>query len=142
MKWKLRELKDIDDVLDVYDIYKYCMYMPTKEKYEKKIISYMQNESIRIYVCIYHESIRGIIIISFYEHNKAEIEGISVDECVRGQGVGSYMIQEIKENFDLNLLSAETDDDAVIFYKKNGFKITEFTSDFDGNRVTRYKCEL
>ena len=37
---------------------------------------------------------------------------------------------------------AETDDDSIGFYRKNGFSITEFSETYDGETVIRYKCEL
>jgi len=37
---------------------------------------------------------------------------------------------------------AETDNDAVGFYKKNNFSVTEFSECYDGETVIRYKCEL
>ena len=37
---------------------------------------------------------------------------------------------------------AETDNDAVGFYQKNNFSITEFSEIYDGETVIRYKCEL
>ena len=37
---------------------------------------------------------------------------------------------------------AETDNDAVGFYRKNGFNIMEFSETYDGATVVRYKSEL
>ena len=45
-------------------------------------------------------------------------------------------------NYDLLSVYAETDNDAVGFYQKNNFSITEFSEIYDGETVIRYKCEL
>lgn len=142
MELEIKELTNVDEVLKAYDIYKHCMYMPTTEKYEKKILSFLQNENIKIFSCFVDNYLKGISVISFFERYKSEVLGIAVDSSARNQGIGSYMVTALKNTFNLDLIYAETDDDAVVFYKKNGFNITEFTNNYDGQIVTRYKCEL
>ena len=66
-----------------------------------------------------------------------EIELQKVDK-----GMGSYMIKQVINNYDLLSVYAETDIDAVGFYQKNNFSITEFSEIYDGETVIRYKCEL
>lgn len=118
MELNIKELTNVEEVLNAYDIYKHCMYMPTIEKYEKKIISFLQNESIKIFGCFAGGYLKGISVISFTERYKSEILGIAVDSSARNQGIGSYMVTALKDTFNLDLLYAETDDDAVVFYKK------------------------
>ena len=50
------------------------------------------------------------------------------------------MIQEIQLRFPNIKMNAETDRDAVVFYKKNGFQITEIQKNYNGETVTRYLC--
>lgn len=38
---QLVRLIDADKIKAVYEVYKYCMYMPTKEKFGKKIAEWM-----------------------------------------------------------------------------------------------------
>jgi ribosomal protein S18 acetylase RimI-like enzyme len=45
-------------------------------------------------------------------------------------------------NYDLLSVYAETDNDAVVFYQKNGFNITAFSEIYDGETVVRYRCKL
>lgn len=142
MELEIKELTNVDEALKAYDIYKHCMYMPTIEKYEKKVFSFLQNENIKIFGCFVGDYLKGIVVISFFERCKSEILGIAVDSSARNQGIGSYMVTTLKDTFNLDLIYAETDDDAVVFYKKIGFNITEFTNSYAGQKVTRYKCEL
>lgn len=52
------------------------------------------------------------------------------------------MISKVADDYSLLSVYAETDNDAVGFYRKNGFSITEFSEIYDGETVIRYKCEL
>ena len=72
--------------------------------------------------------------------DQAEITGISVEEGSRNCGLGSFLIQKVQEIFPAAKLNAETDRDAVLFYKKNGFQITEIQKNYNGEMVTRYLC--
>jgi len=118
------------------------MFMPSKEKFNKKIAYFLNDDTIKIFVCVHHDEINGVIVISFVEPRKIEIIGIAVDMSARNLGVGSFMINKLVDNYDLLVISAETDDDAVNFYRKNGFSITEFSKTYGENTVTRYRCEL
>ena len=55
-----------------------------------------------------------------------EIAGIAVDPAARGQGVGSHMIRQAVRRYRPRHVCAETDDDAVGFYRKNGFSVIGF----------------
>ena len=83
-----------------------------------------------------------IVVISFVEQHKIEIVGIAVDLSARNKGIGSYMINQMTQGLVLVSVYAETDDDSIGFYRKNGFSITEFSETYDGETVIRYKCEL
>ena len=82
------------------------------------------------------------MVVSFIEQKKIEIVGIAVDVSARGKGVGSYMINQVVNNYGLLSVYAETDNDAVGFYQKNNFSITEFSETYCAETVVRYKCEL
>ena len=138
----LIELADKSEIRHLYDIYQHCMYMPTKEKFDKKAADYINDHAIRIFVCFDQEKIVGVLVLSLAEQTSAEIVGISVDPAYRNQGIGSYMIDQVQKNLVIISVYAETDDDAVQFYRKNGFVITAFSEIYDGETVTRYRCEL
>ena len=52
------------------------------------------------------------------------------------------MINQIVTYYGLTSVSAETDNDAVGFYLKNNFSVTEFYETYGDETVIRYKCEL
>ena len=142
MKFKLIELSEKNEILKTYDIYKNCMFMPSKEKFDEKIDRFLSNNFIKIFACLYCGEIKGVIIISFLEQHKIEIIGIAVDLSVRRKGIASFMIKKLSDDYNLISVYAETDYDAIDFYRKNGFKIERFSKVYEGENVTRYKCEL
>lgn len=140
----IKEFKQLIESInsdEAYEIFRYCMYMPTKKKYELKVDSWLRNENIKVYGYFEERQIKGIVVISLEENDVAEIIGISVDTKYRNQGIGSYMIKQIVGIYSLKSLIAETDDDAVEFYKKNGFEIREDIRVYNGEEVVRYICK-
>ena len=142
MKLKLIELINKNEIIKTYEIYKHCMFMPTEEKFSEKIEQFLNDNSVKIFACFNQSKVEGVIVISFLEQGKIEIIGIAVDLSARGKGVGYYMINQVVNNYSLLSVYAETDDDAVGFYQKAGFTITEFSKTYNGETVIRYKCEL
>ena len=142
MEFELIELTKKCDIFETYDIYKHCMYMPSKEKFDKKINAFLNDDSVRIFACLSSKEVKGLIVICFLDQYKIEIIGISVDISARNKGIGSYMINKLVDEYRVNYVLAETDNDSIGFYRKNNFKITEFIKIYDGKPIIRYKCEL
>ena len=142
MELELIELTHKNEIFQTYEIYKHCMFMPTEEKFNKKIDQFLNDNSIKIFACFNQGEIEGVIVVSFVEQSKIEIIGIAVDLSARGKGIGSCMINQIVNDYSLISVYAETDNDSVVFYQKNDFSITEFYETYDGETVVRYKCEL
>ena len=142
MELELIELTHKNEVCKIYEIYKHCMYMPNEEKYNEKIDQFLNDNSIKIFACFNQVEIEGVIVVSFVEQSKIEIIGIAVDLFARGKGIGSYMIKQVISNYDLLSVYAETDNDAIGFYLKNNFSVTEFYETYGDETVLRYKCEL
>ena len=142
MNLKLKELTLKNEILQTYGIYKYCMFMPTKEKFNNKVDLFLNDNSVKIFACFEQDKILGVMVVSFIEQKKIEIIGIAVNSSVRGKGIGSYMISQVVNDYGLLSVYAETDNDAVGFYLKNNFSVTEFYETYGDETVLRYKCEL
>ena len=140
MHRELLELTTKNELLPLYDVYKDCMYLPNEDKYREKIQSWLMDDWIRIFACVHDSKRKGLLVLKFTSTDQAEIIGISVEESSRNQGIGSFMIREIQLCFPNIKMNAETDRDAVVFYKKNGFQITEIQKNYNGETVTRYLC--
>ena len=142
MNLKLRELTLKNEVLQTYEIYKHCMFMPTEEKFNIKVSQYLNDNSVKIFACFEQDKIWGVLVVSFIELKKIEIIGIAVDVSARGKGIGSYMINQVANNYGLLSVYAETDNDAVGFYRSNNFSVVQFYETYGDEIVIRYKCEL
>ena len=142
MDFQLTEIKEKDEFLDTYGIYKYCMYMPNAEKFNKKADSLLSDDSVKIFASTYSGKTVGVTAVSFVEEHRALILGIAVDEDFRNNGCASYMIKELVREYSISSLLAETDADAVGFYKKCGFDVEAFEEEYGDERVVRYRCEL
>ena len=142
MNLKLRELTLKNEILQTYEIYKHCMFMPTEEKFNNKVDLFLNNNSVKIFACFEQDEVLGVMVVSFIEQKKIEIIGIAVNSSVRGKGIGSYMISQVVNDYGLLSVYAETDNDAVGFYLKNNFSVTEFYETYGDETVLRYKCEL
>ena len=139
---KLIELTRKKEILQTYEIYKYCMFMPTEEKFNDKANQLLSDNSVKFLACFDQGKVVGVIVISFLDQSKIKIIGIAVDVCARGKGIGSYMISQVVNDYGVLSVYAETDNDAVGFYQKNDFIIAEFSEIYINETVIRYRCEL
>ena len=59
----------------------------------------------------------------------------------RKNGIGKSMINAIQKRYKMKI-KAETDDDAVEFYRKCGFETETFMKTYNTGEYQRYKCIL
>lgn len=83
---------------------------------------------------------KGCIGIVLIHTNRARVCHIAVDEKYRNQGIALQMIKEIIKEYELTYIEAETDKEAVGFYKKCNFKIESLGEKYPG--VERFYCYL
>jgi len=100
---------------------------------------YLQGDS-RLYVFIDNDgSALGIVGLKG-EGASAEILHIAVDEHNRNCGIGRRIIDELLKLENLTELTAETDHDAVEFYRRYGFGIQSLGEKYSA--VERFHCRL
>jgi ribosomal protein S18 acetylase RimI-like enzyme len=104
------------------------------EEYQK----YMQLNQRKLYAYDAGEVITGCIGIEFLAENSCEIKHIAVFSEYRGQQIGSKMIDWVSEKYGFSSVLAETDQDAVEFYRKNGFEIMCLGEKYPGRE--RFLC--
>lgn len=126
-----------------YNIYEKCLYNKTFKEYKRIISTYLEHPDIKCFFCSVENKNVGIIVYQLLQNDTAEILGIAVADFAQNKGVGTYMIRESAKALSSKKIIAKTDDDAIEFYKKAGFKIIkeEVTNYVDGD-VTRYTCLL
>lgn len=128
--------------IEMYNVFSGCMYMPTLEKFKLKANEYIDSPLIHIFGYYENNCIVGIIVVEQKQDGSSEIKGIAVDLKYRKNGIGSKLIQHVCNKLSLFVLTAETDDDAVNFYRHCGFDITEFVRNGDNGKFKRYNCVL
>ena len=116
------------------------MYMPTKEKQNSRADMYKSDASVSAFACEDNGSICGTIILRHIANDEFEIMGIATHTACRNQGVASRLIDYAVETLKCRALKAETDDDAVGFYRKYGFQIYSLGEKYPG--CVRYLCTL
>lgn len=105
------------------------------EEYEK----YLREESRKLYAMEENKHFIGCIGIDFTETYCCEIKHIAVSPSKRGLGIGKRMIDFILERHSLRQIAAETDLEAIGFYKNYGFDIASLGEKYAG--VERFWCE-
>lgn len=76
------------------------------------------------------------------EYDHVVLEYIAVDASHRGRGYGSLLVQAIRNAHPGAPILAETDDDAVEFYRRLGFGISQRAGDPRWPGSQRYRCLL
>ena len=127
---------------EAFEIYSQCMYQPTFDEYKNELTELASKPEISIFVCTYQQENAGIIVLSAHPGNSAEILGIAVKDKLKRLGIGKFMINSAAAVLGLKSITAETDDDAVNFYRRSGFETKAFIRHFPDADVTRYHCSL
>jgi ribosomal protein S18 acetylase RimI-like enzyme len=102
--------------------------------------NYIQSINLNLYALESNGESIGCIGFEFISSNHCKIKHIAVSPTERGNGLGREMITFICDKYSVNLISAETDKNAVNFYRNCGFKIINLGEKYPG--VDRFLCEL
>ena len=140
MEFSIQQLTDLEEALALYDIYKACMYHPVRAKYHQMAQVWLQNDSIRVFACYWQKKPVGVLVLYLKQPHAAEILGIAVAPHARNRGIATHMLQHAAASLALQTLTAETDADAVDFYRKFGFRTIEQTQNYGDHPVIRYLC--
>ena len=136
----IKNIKEILCTHEIYNIYSACMFNPTFDKFNLKTEQMQNDSSVCVYGYFLNDKIIGVI--STQETDKTvEIIGIAVDTKERHSGIGTKLIDYLKDKSQ-KPITAETDIDAVIFYKKCGFDIEEKIVSKSNISYNRYLCTL
>lgn len=122
----------------VYSLLAPSVFNPTSERLLSRAEKYQADDKTKAYAYADNGEYKGIIILKI-EDNTAEILDIAVKPEYQGQGIGSMLIDYIFSQFAVSKITAETDDDAIGFYKKYGFTVVDITVKFDAKRYTCVK---
>ena len=114
------------------------VFNPTFERLLIRAKKYQADDKSKVYAYSENGEYKGIIVFKT-EDNTAEILDIAVKPEYRKHGIGKSLIDFIFTQFPIDNITAETDDEAVEFYKKCRFTVTP-TKEVSDTR--RYFCKL
>ena len=120
----------------VYSLLAPSVFNPTPERLLSRAEKYQADDNTSVYAYLESGEYKGIVVFKT-EENTAEILDIAVKPGCKGKGIGSRLIDYIFSKFQVNKITAETDDDAIGFYKKYGFIMTDTKLNYD---TKRYVC--
>jgi len=118
----------------VHKIIAYAAFDGSAEGTAKEVQKYSLDPNLHFYAWVENDDILGICGFQIHD-DKIEIHLIAVDENARGRGVGGSMVTALQKEYNKDI-EAETDDDAVNFYRKRGFVTHEFIHEKRGKRHT------
>ena len=121
---------------DILKLLAPSVYNPTEERLLNRAKKYQEDENANIYAYKHNGEYKGIVVFKI-ANNSATILDIAVKPEYQGQGIGSKLIDFIFDRFEVDNITAETDDDAIGFYKKYGFTVANTKVEFD---TKRYVC--
>lgn len=115
-------------------------YATSEKKVDREYPLYIENPERVLYGYTIEQDLVGCIGIVKGEANRCEIKHITVSPVFRGKGIGREMIRYVEEHHAFSSIYAETDQEAVLFYKNIGFHITSLGEKYPG--VERFGCLL
>lgn len=121
------------------EILKESVFEPTKEKLIKRADYYENTNGIVSYGYAYDDVILGLIVLDTKNKDEIVILDIAVKKDTQKRGIGKALLNYVICELEPKILIAETDDDAVGFYKKNKFEIVNLREKYLNN--TRYECK-
>lgn len=132
------DIKEIITEPDILQLLAPSVYNPTEERLLNRAKKYHEDENTNIYAYKDNGEHKGIVIFKII-NNSAAILDIAVESKHQGQGIGRKLIDFIFNSFNVDNIIAETDDDAIGFYKKYGFIVADTKVEFDVKRYSIIK---
>lgn len=131
----MEELRSIKIHPNVWSL---LSFVTSEINIKKEYKGYMELPTRKLYAYKLDDEIIGCIGNEFLVEKRCEIKHIAVLPSHRKERIGSKMINFILEKYSLASVLAETDKEAVYFYKKYGFKITSLGEKHPV--VERFQC--
>ncbi|OFD07609.1 GNAT family N-acetyltransferase [Bacillus wiedmannii] len=106
---------------------------PSETSLKKAVLYYESNKGT-----LYRYEEEACIGIEIIGANKARICHVAVAPQYRHKGIALQIIREVVRMQQLTYVEAETDKEAVEFYKKIGFKVKNLGEKYPG--IERFHC--
>ncbi|MFC4600758.1 GNAT family N-acetyltransferase [Cohnella hongkongensis] len=115
-----------------------CSVYPDPDKLDETIAAYRSEDGMEMYGLEAEGECIAIIGLRMSEERVLKIEHLAVSPDYRGLGYGRGILLETIDKKRPAVLIAETDDDAVDFYRAIGFEIESLGEAYPG--VERFNC--
>jgi len=123
------------DFNEIFEIFEDIVYNPSNENINNILSEYNNNDEKTLYGYFLEKRLVGIIGIKEDTEN-IEILHYGIHPEYRGMNLGTELMDYIKNKGKTMTLS--TDDDAIEFYRKYGFKSTKYIN--EKYQKIRYNC--
>jgi ribosomal protein S18 acetylase RimI-like enzyme len=131
-------MKEVTSISISSRLRKLLAYATATDRINKEYKAYIQEANRKLYAWQEDGKLVGCIGISFINTYECEIKHIAVLPEERGKHIGRQMIQFVLHHHALKRITAETDIEAVDFYRKFGFTIISLGEKYPG--VERFQC--
>ncbi len=138
----IRNVRDEFNSHEVFEFYSDCMYMSNWKSFTQLAYKYIKRKDIYIYGYLIDQQIVGTIVVEIHSDRTAQIKGIAVNSKNRRHGIGKSLVDYVCHSLLITHLYAETDDDAVEFYRHCQFETENFIKEYESGECKRYKCIL
>lgn len=136
-------LINLNDQLENHRVVELLSYsiFPDPDRIRGTVKQYAEEDSMEIYGIQFEDEIVAVIGFRLDDQgNNIEITNISVDPEYRGLGYGRGQILELIALYKPKRIIAETDEEAVDFYRNIGFTVSGLGEKYPG--VERFRCEF
>lgn len=136
------EIKNIKENLkseELLEILAESVYMPTAERLNSRAEAYINNSDIIVLGASMNNRFLGIIVLDYMGDDELVILDIAVLKSIQKQGIGRTLIEYVKATYQPKCITAETDDDAIDFYRKIGFTVKSLGEKYP--EIIRYECK-
>lgn len=137
----IENVKDCFDNSEFLDILAECVFNPTLERLKSRAEKYMKNPKTSIHAMKQNGIYIGIIVLDISNPKQIELLDFAVRKDLQNNGAGRKLINFCAGAFKPNTILAETDDDAVGFYRKVGFSVLPLGDKYNAG-INRYLCTL
>lgn len=133
------DIKSILKSPDILAILAESVYMSTEEKLNTRADEYINNDNVVVYGYKDDGAISGLIVLDITQRKEIIILDIAVEKSNQHSGIGKKLIDYTLDNLKPNILIAETDDEAINFYRKCEFAINSLGEKYPN--IIRYECK-
>lgn len=128
---------------EAFALYAPCLYQPTYAGYRERMRGYLAAPGVVVGVGrVGGEPVAMLTLAREALEAVGVIIGIAVAPAWRRQGIGRRLLAWALEIERLSILRAETDAEAVGFYRRPGFAVTRAVKQYPDGAAVRYECVL